>query len=182
MLSPLRLALRILDREVTLATPVACQIWKGGGTNLSTRTIMPHPPRWLVLADHEASQPPPDTARALLSWNLEQILPGHRLSPAHAGGVILVSMDIDPGREAEFDDWYNSEHIPHLSTIPGVLAARRFRSVGARQPGAPAYVALYHVEHTDIYATRTWAAANETPWMRRFQRNRTYFMFPVRVV
>ena len=47
-------------------------------------------------------------------------------------------------------------------------------------PGDPRYVALYHVENTDIYATPGWMAANETPWilrMRRFQRDRTYFMF-----
>ena len=127
---------------------------------------------------------PVGTTFPLLSWDLEQILPGDRVSPARAGGVILVSMDIDPDREAEFNDWYNTEHIPCLSRIPGVLAARRFRAVEDSRRGVPAYVALYHVESTGIYATRTWVVANETPWMlrmRRFQRNRTYFMFPTRV-
>jgi hypothetical protein len=138
------------------------------------------PPRWLLLSDQVADQPASQTDVSLLAWDLMQMPPGRRLSPADAGGVILVSMDVDPDRDQEFNDWYDTEHIPHLSAVPGVIAARRFRAVR----GTPAYVALYHVETTDIYATRTWVAANETPWMlrmRRFQRNRTYFMFPSRV-
>jgi hypothetical protein len=181
--TPLRLSLRILD-HVPAPAPSAAgltfQVWKGGATDLSTRAMIADPPRWLVLSDREADQSPTETGASLLAWDLVQIVPGHRLSPVNAGGVILVSMDVDPGREEEFNDWYNTEHIPRLSAIPGVIAARRFRVLR----GAPAYVALYHVENTDIYATRTWVAANETPWMlrmRRFQRNRTYFMFRTRV-
>jgi hypothetical protein len=181
--APLRLSLQILDHAPTVAPSTAAltfQVWKGGATDLSTRTMIADPPRWLVLSDREADQSPPETNGSLLAWDLEQILPGRRLSPTTAGGVILVSMDVDPDRDEEFNAWYNTEHIPHLSTVPGVIAARRFHA----ERGAPAYVALYHVENTDIYAARTWVTANETPWMlrmRRFQRNRTYFMFRTRV-
>jgi hypothetical protein len=187
MVSTLRLALRIFDSEPPRAQSEGkCpyQIWKGGATDLSSRTTIANPPRWLVVADHEADQPPPASAGSLLTWDLEQIVPGRCPSPTVAGGVILVSMDVDPARDEEFNAWYNTEHIPHLSKVPGVLCARRFRSMRGSQPGAPAYVALYHVADTAIYAARTWVVANETPWMlrmRRFQRNRTYFMFPTRV-
>ncbi len=101
-------------------------------------------------------------------------------SPRSAGGVILVSMNIDPAHEDEFNDWYNMEHIPHFNRLAGIIAARRFRAT----EGEPRYVALYHVETTDIYATQGWTAANETPWMlrmRRFQRDRTYYMFRERI-
>jgi hypothetical protein len=135
------------------------------------------PPRWLLIADQPASPPerPP-----VLQWQLEQINPGNLPSPESAGGVILVSMNIDPTREDEFNDWYNMEHIPHFNRLSGVVAARRFRAT----EGNPRYVALYHVENTDIYATPGWTAANETPWilrMRRFQRDRMYFMFRQRI-
>jgi hypothetical protein len=156
------------------------QVWKGGATDPATRMMIADPPRWLVLSDRQAEQPGPETGVSLLAWDLVQSLPGRRLSPADAGGVILVSMDVDADRDDEFNAWYDTEHIPRLSAIPGVIAARRFRAV----QGTPAYVALYHVKTTDIYATRTWVAANETPWMlrmRRFQRNRTYFMFRSRI-
>ena len=35
--------------------------------------------------------------------------------------------------EAEFNEWYNNEHIPALAAVPGVLCARRFRG-DQRQP------------------------------------------------
>ena len=187
MVPALRLALRIFDRQPPFKPSqdlLVQQLWKGGATDLSTRSMVQDPPRWLLLADHEHDRPPPEIDGSLLSWNSRQIHPGRGLCPTDAGGLILVSMDIDPEREAEFNDWYNTEHIPRLNSIPGVLAARRFRSLQGSHLGAPAYIALYHVEDTDIYATRTWVSANETPWMlrmRRFQRNRTYLMFRSRI-
>ena len=41
-------------------------------------------------------------------------------------------MNIAPEHEAEFNEWYDKEHIPALAAVPGVLCARRFR--GTRQP------------------------------------------------
>jgi hypothetical protein len=32
-----------------------------------------------------------------------------------------------PELEAEFNEWYDKEHIPALAAVPGVLCARRFR-------------------------------------------------------
>jgi hypothetical protein len=175
MQQPLRLNLRILDHEPAAA--VGSQLWKGGPTDLSTRTVIADPPRWLTVSDHAADQAPPQIERTpLREWALEQINPGSLASPQTAGGVILVSMNVDPAREDEFNDWYNTEHIPHFNRLAGVIAARRFRAI----EGDPRYVALYHVENTGIYATPGWMAANQTPWilrMRRFQRDRIYFMF-----
>ena len=179
MQQPLRLNLRIFDHEP--ASPAGAQLWKGGATDLSTRTMIADPPRWLVIADHaEDQQACPIEREPLRHWTLEQINPGSLASPEIAGGVILVSMNVDPGREDEFNDWYNTEHIPHFNRLAGVIAARRFRAI----EGDPRYVALYHVENTAIYATPGWMAANQTPWilrMRRFQRDRIYFMFDERI-
>lgn len=178
MTASLRLSLQVFaDAPVACDSPVLTrQIWRGGGTDPPTRRITAHPPRWLSLADHQGDAAVAAEGNTVLSWDLAQVLPGDRLSPAGAGGVILVSMDVDPDREDGFSDWCDTEHIPHFSSVPGVVCARRFRALR----GAPAYVALYHVENTDVYASRAWTVANETPWMlrmRRFQRNRTYFMF-----
>jgi len=144
------------------------------------------PPRWLSIADHGPDQTAPPAERpALREWVMEQINPGNLASPEHAGGVILVSMNIEPTHEDEFNDWYNTEHIPHFNRLAGVIAARRFRAIeGNPRFVAPRYVALYHVANTDIYATPGWMAAYQTPWMlrmRRYQRDRTYFMFRERI-
>jgi hypothetical protein len=174
-----RLSLSIFDHEP--AHPPGAQLWKGGATDLATRTMIADPPRWLLITEHGPDQaPPPPEHPPLRQWALEQINPGSLRSPEIAGGVILVSMNADPAREEEFNDWYNMEHIPHFNRLAGVIAARRFRAI----EGDPRYVAIYHVENTDIYATPGWMAANETPWilrMRRFQRDRAYFMFRERI-
>jgi len=176
---PLRLSLRIFDHEP--ARVPGAQLWRGGATDLTTRTMIAEPPRWLRIVDHAPDQPPPTTERPpVLSWSAEQINPGAQPSPESAGGVILVSMNPDPEREDEFNDWYNLEHIPHFNRLSGVITARRFRAI----EGNPRYVALYHVDNTDIYATPGWMAANETPWItrvRRYQLDRTYFMFRYRI-
>ena len=111
----------------------------------------------------------------------EQILPGNQAAPQNAGGLLFVGMNVDAQVEAEFNDWYNTEHIPSLQAVPGCLCARRFRTEGASHK----YVALYHLESTDVCTSSAWKAAVATPWaakikphtgvllrilMRRYQR------------
>jgi hypothetical protein len=63
-----------------------------------------------------------------------------------------------------------------LSNLSGMVTARRFKA----HHGRPSYIALYHVSDLSIYAKPSWTAVNETAWtkrMRRYQHNRTYFMF-----
>jgi hypothetical protein len=153
------------------------QLWLGGVTNRQTRTMTKVPQRWLLLVESRSALPVAPTHRAaLFGWDLEQIYPGDQQSPENAAGVIISAMDIDPRAEEEFNDWYNTEHMPVLSNLPGVLTARRFRA----HNGKPSYIALYHVSDLSIYAKPSWTAVNETAWtkrMRRYQHNRTYFMF-----
>jgi hypothetical protein len=67
----------------------------------------------------------------LMRFEGDQILPGEQLPPAKAGGLLLNAMNIAPELEAEFNEWYDKEHIPALAAVPGVLAAR-FRGTGNR--------------------------------------------------
>jgi hypothetical protein len=159
------------------STEFTRQLWIGGNTDRSTRTMAEVPRRWMVLVE-TASKPVEALfpKGELRSWDLQQINPGEQPSPAAAVGLILSSMDIDESVEDEFNDWYDTEHFPVLTKLPGMLAARRFRA----HRGRPRYVALYHVADLAIYALRSWYSVNDTPWtlrMRRFQSNRTYFMF-----
>lgn len=38
----------------------------------------------------------------------------------------VVQVNARPGRLQEFNDWYDSVHIPDVLSIPGVLGARRY--------------------------------------------------------
>lgn len=101
-----------------------------------------------------------------------QTLPGDVVSPTAGGGLLVNAMSAAPEGEAEFNRWYDEEHIPALSAVPGTLLARRFVSTnGCRQK----YLALYHLESPDVVKTAAWARAVETPWtvkIRPFMRDR----------
>jgi hypothetical protein len=106
------------------------------------------------------------TARVdrLMRFEGEQILPGDQLPPAECGGLLLNAMNITPELEAEFNEWYDKEHIPALTAVPGVLCARRFRGEGNRK-----YVALYHLESPAVVESAEWKAARESDWTSRLK-------------
>jgi len=46
----------------------------------------------------------------------------------HIGGTILVvMMEVAPEHEAEFNCWYDEEHLPERLEIAGYVSARRFK-------------------------------------------------------
>ena len=100
----------------------------------------------------------------LMRFEGDQILPGEQLPPAKAGGLLLNAMNIAPELEAEFNEWYDKEHIPALAAVPGVLAARRFRGTGNRK-----YVALYHLATPAVQESAEWKQARQSEWTSRLQ-------------
>ena len=107
------------------------------------------------------------TARVemLMRYEGEQIRPGDAGAPEGAGGLLLNAMNVAPEHEAEFNEWYNTEHIPALAAVPGTLCARRYRGTGAAQR----YVALYHLASPEVQATAAWKDAANTPWTERMR-------------
>jgi hypothetical protein len=101
----------------------------------------------------------------LMRFEGDQILPGDQLPPAGAGGLLLNAMNVAPDVEAEFNEWYDKEHIPALAAVPGVLTARRFRgSSGNRK-----YVALYHLATPEVQESAEWKQARQSDWTSRLQ-------------
>jgi len=41
--------------------------------------------------------------------------------------IMVVMMEVDPEHDAEFNRWYNEEHLPERLEIPGYVSARRFK-------------------------------------------------------
>lgn len=98
--------------------------------------------------------------RRLLRFEGEQILPDERIPDIHSAGMLLFGMNVAPEAEQEFNAWYDEEHLPRLSAVPGCLSARRFRSTG----GSPKYLALYHLSASEVVSTKIWEEAAITPW------------------
>ena len=109
------------------------------------------------------------TARVdrLMRFEGDQILPGDQLSPSSAGGLLLNAMNIAPELEAEFNEWYDKEHIPALAAVPGVLCARRFRGTSGNRK----YVALYHLADPGVVESAEWKTARQSDWTSRLQPN-----------
>jgi hypothetical protein len=95
----------------------------------------------------------------------EQILPGDGVAPEGAAQLLIVSMNPTPEAEAEFNDWYNQEHLPALGSVPGVLQARRYRGQGATQR----YLAIYHLASADVRDSAAWKKAANTPWTEKMR-------------
>jgi hypothetical protein len=107
------------------------------------------------------------TARVdrLMRFEGDQILPGDQLPSPQAGGLLLNAMNIAPELEAEFNEWYDKEHIPALAAVPGVLGARRFRGTSGNRK----YVALYHLAEPSVVESVEWKTARQSDWTSRLQ-------------
>jgi hypothetical protein len=107
------------------------------------------------------------TARVerLMRFEGDQILPGDELPPRGAGGLLVNAMNIAPEFEAEFNEWYDKEHIPALAAVPGVLSARRFRGTSGNRK----YVALYHLASPQVQDSAEWKKARESDWTDRLK-------------
>ena len=84
--------------------------------------------------------------------------------PMAGKGMLLTSMDIDPSDEAEFNRWYDREHLEERVAIPGFLEARRYVAHHA----SPKYLGLYSTatfEILDSPAYRT-ALGHQTAWSK----------------
>ena len=111
----------------------------------------------------------------LLRFDAEQTLPGNADSPAGAGGVLVNAMNVAPEHDADFNEWYDHEHIPALAAVPGVLSARRFVDTA----GTHRYLALYHLTEPEITMGADWKKAAGTPWTERL---RPHFRDHVRIL
>jgi hypothetical protein len=104
-------------------------------------------------------------ARRLLRHDGEQTLPGDLVAPAGAGGLLVNAMNVDPAHEHEFNEWYDTEHIPALSAVPGTICARRYKDL----TGTHRYLALYHLESAEVPLTEAWKQGAGTPWSARMR-------------
>jgi len=84
--------------------------------------------------------------------------------PLAGKAMLLTSMDIDPSDEAEFNRWYDREHLEERVAIEGFLEARRY----VAHQGAPKYLSLYSTETFEVLDSAAYrtALANQTDWSR----------------
>ena len=84
--------------------------------------------------------------------------------PLAGKGMLLTSMDIDPSDEAEFNRWYDREHLLERVTIDGFLEARRY----VAHQGSPKYLCLYSTATFEVLDSPTYRTVlmNPTDWSK----------------
>jgi hypothetical protein len=78
-------------------------------------------------------------------------------------GQLCIWTDIDPAHEADFNAWYDREHMQERVAIPGFRHARRFR---ATDRGPRKYLALYVTDALDVFRSDAYQRAftQQTTW------------------
>ena len=76
---------------------------------------------------------------------------------------LLVWSDIDPDHEADFNQWYDREHMEERVRIPGFTGARRYRAVSG---SARRYLALYRASSLADFTSDAYRKAftKQTQW------------------
>ena len=71
-------------------------------------------------------------------------------------GIFLVYVDIDAKDAKEFNEWYNTEHLPELLAV-SAFAAARYEAV----KGGPKYLAFYELENVECCAPGLYQPATD---------------------
>jgi len=91
--------------------------------------------------------------------------------------IFLVMMDVEPHREALFNELYDNEHLPLMLGLPGCANAVRYRT---EAPGEPRYMAVYEVTRPDLPNSASWNDAGNIgrwkPEIRPYTYNKRFIL------
>jgi hypothetical protein len=71
-------------------------------------------------------------------------------------GFLMVSMEPTPAYDEEFNDWYDMEHVPDRTSIPGFETGRRFVCLS----GWPRYLSMYDLTTIDVLESEAYKKAS----------------------
>lgn len=112
--------------------------------------------------------------------------------PIQTRYLFSAAMDVEPAKDALFNEVYDGEHVPLLLKVPGVIAVARFKKQeltmilgGERKTivveHEPAYNALYEVESPEVLTSEPWArAVDQGRWpgqVRPYTSNRRHVLY-----
>jgi hypothetical protein len=80
-------------------------------------------------------------------------------------GILAIFNNAAPGREAEFEEWFQHEHLAERLAVPGFLLGRRYEAVS----GQPRYFNLYLTQSPDVLKSDAYIERlnNPTPMTQK---------------
>ncbi|HSB67852.1 MAG TPA: hypothetical protein VLT62_00770 [Candidatus Methylomirabilis sp.] len=112
--------------------------------------------------------------------------------PIQGKYVFSAAMDVEPGKDAIFNEVYDQEHVPMLLKVPGVIAVTRFKTeeltiiIGGQRRTVvvetePRYNSFYEIESPEVLVSDAWAkAVDQGRWpgeVRPHTRNRRHVLY-----
>src|SRR5438270_8813995 len=115
--------------------------------------------------------PPRSPAPRVEGWTAQRSrrsIGGLRLAEgtAMAKGILIAAMDFSSVAEDEFNEWYDTEHIPERQRVPGFLVCQRW--IGVDNPKQS--VATYDLESVSVLqgpGYRAIGGDNLSAWSKR---------------
>lgn len=166
-----------------------CERWIGeeqpnysvAAYDLDTVGVLDSPPYKAIAYENLSPWSKRVTAKCkrLIRFEGTQIKPGNASAPAHADAVLINAMNVAPEAEADFNAWYDEEHLPALGRVPGTMTARRFKAREGANGVTQRYVAVYHLTSSDVTRSDAWKKAVDTPWTAKV---RPHFRDHVRIL
>ena len=74
-------------------------------------------------------------------------------------GILAIFNNVAPGREAEFEEWFQHEHLRERLAVPGFLLGRRYEAVS----GEPRYFNFYVTRSADVLASAPYLTRLDHP-------------------
>ena len=80
-------------------------------------------------------------------------------------GLLMVWAEVPADKEAEFNRWYNEEHVAERLAVPGFLSAARYEAV----KGSPKHLACYELESPAVLESAAYKKVQQNPtdWTKR---------------
>jgi hypothetical protein len=106
--------------------------------------------------------------------------------------IFSAAMDVEPEKDALFNEVYDAEHVPLLLKVPGVVAVARFKKqevtlvIGGERKtivveNEPTYNAFYEIEGPEVLVSDAWAkAVDQGRWpgqVRPYTKNRRHVLY-----
>ena len=74
-------------------------------------------------------------------------------------GILAIWNDVRPGREADFETWFQGEHLPERLAVPGFRFGRRHEAIS----GAPRYFVFYVTDGPEVLVSKPYLERLDNP-------------------
>lgn len=74
-------------------------------------------------------------------------------------GILAIFNNVAAGREADFEEWFQHEHLAERIALPGFLLGRRYEAVS----GSPRYFNFYLAQSAEIFKSAAYLERLDHP-------------------